>query len=458
MSSYQDIVEFLYSQLPMYQRVGPAAYKPDLSNTIEICNLLKNPHNNFKSIHVAGTNGKGSVSHFIASILQEHGLKVGLYTSPHLKDFRERIRINGEMISEEYVIDFVEQYLNDFEDIKPSFFEMTVGMAFKYFSDEQVDIAVLETGLGGRLDSTNVVNPLLSVVTNIGWDHMRFLGNTLHEIAAEKAGIIKTGVPVVIGESQEEVREVFIAKASETGSDIFFSDEFFKCERQKSEVRSQKSEVRRQQGLLCENLRVICENLRETKKLAPGSLPLAEPRRGVTFRCPLLGDYQTKNIQTTICAIYVLNKIGFKIKTDVLIKGIENVVINTGIRGRWEVLADEPLTICDIGHNIDGIAVVVDQIKNTPHKNLHFIIGVVEDKSLSEILETLPLDAIYYFCKANIPRGMDAGELAAAAAAAGLRGQAYSSVSDAFKAARKNAGAEDMVFVGGSTFVVAEVL
>jgi dihydrofolate synthase/folylpolyglutamate synthase len=449
MSRYQEILDYLYSQLPMYQRVGPAAHKPDLSNTIAICNLLKNPHNNFKSIHVAGTNGKGSVSHFTASVLQETGLKVGLYTSPHLKDFRERIRINGEMISEKYVIDFAEQYKNDFEEIKPSFFEMTVGMAFKYFSDEKVDIAVLETGLGGRLDSTNVIDPLLSIITNIGYDHMQFLGDTLVEIAAEKAGIIKSGRPVVIGETQVEVREVFIAKASETGSDIFFSDEFFKCERQKAKGRSQKSEGRRQKGSFCENQRVICENLREISK---------EPRRGVTFRCPLLGDYQTKNIQTTICAIHVLNEIGYKIETDNLINGIENIVTNTGIQGRWEILSEEPLTICDIGHNKDGIAVVVDQIKNTPHKNLHFVFGVVEDKNLSEILEILPFDAIYYFCKANIPRGMDAGKLAVAAAAAGFKGKAYSSVSDAFYAAKLNADPNDMVFVGGSTFVVAEVV
>jgi len=443
MSRYQDIVKYLYSQLPMYQRVGPAAYKPDLSNTIAICNLLRNPQNNFKFIHVAGTNGKGSVSHFAASVLQETGLKVGLYTSPHLKDFRERIRINGEMISEEYVTDFVEQYKNDFEETKPSFFEMTVGMAFKYFSDEKVDIAVLETGLGGRLDSTNVIDPLLSIITNIGYDHMRFLGDTLVEIAAEKAGIIKSGRPVVIGETQEEVREVFVSRATKMSSEIFFADEIFECVRQKAEGRRQQAEGSRQKGTLSENQRVICENL---------------PRRGVTFRCPLLGDYQNKNIQTTICAIHVLNKIGFKIKTDVLIKGIENVVINTGIRGRWEVLSEEPLTICDIGHNKDGIAVVVDQIKNTPHKNLHFVFGVVEDKSLPGILDLLPLDASYYFCKANIPRGMDAGKLAVAAAAAGLRGQAYPSVSDAFYAAKLNADPIDMVFVGGSTFVVAEVL
>jgi len=455
LSQYREILQYLFSQLPIYQRIGPAAYKTDLTNTIELCRILGDPHNNFKSIHIAGTNGKGSVAHFIASILQEAGLKVGLYTSPHLKDFRERIRINGKMITKKYVVDFVENYQTDFEKIKPSFFEMTVGMAFKYFSDKEVEIAVLETGLGGRLDSTNIVDPELSVITNIGYDHMRFLGDNPQSIAKEKAGIIKPGRPVVIGETQGEIKGVFIGKASETGSEIYFSDSIYRCLREKEKGK-------RKKDFFCEDLRIICEklvrplaDLREKEKFAVCSLQFAD----ISDICiPLQGAYQVKNVVTAICAMGVLNSLDYQIDDDDIKYGIEKVVENTGIRGRWEIISENPLTICDMGHNREGIAAVVNQINNTSHRHLHFVFGMVDDKNVQDILVLLPENATYYFCRANIPRGMNQEKLAAAAAVAGLKGESYSSVKEALGAAQQNAIQNDLVFVGGSTFVVAEVI
>ena len=406
-------MNYLFSQLPMYQRIGSAAYKADLGNTLAVCDLLGSPQHNFKSIHVAGTNGKGSVSHFLASILQEAGYKTGLYTSPHLNDFRERIRLNGKMIPEEYVVDFVNKNKAGFDRIKPSFFEMTVGMAFDFFSKKQVDIAVLETGMGGRLDSTNVVNPELAVITNIGYDHMQFLGDTLEKIAKEKAGIIKKNVPVVIGETQEEVREVFVKKARELGAPISFAD--------------------------------------ITSKPLRGDLSM-------DLEIPLLGQYQLKNARTAIQSILILNEKNFDIDKHQIAKGINNVIQNTGIRGRWEVLCENPLTICDIGHNKDGIIQVVEQLNQTSHNKLHFVFGMVDDKNILDILALLPKDAVYYFCKADIPRGLDEQRLAAAGAGAGLQGKAFNSVNEAFEAAQANAEMRDLVFVGGSTFVVAEVI
>ncbi|MCK4676785.1 MAG: bifunctional folylpolyglutamate synthase/dihydrofolate synthase [Bacteroidales bacterium] len=414
----------------MYQRIGSAAYKADLDNTLAICDLLGSPQHNFKSIHVAGTNGKGSVSHFLASILQEAGFKTGLYTSPHLKDFRERIRLNGKMIPEGYVVDFVNMNKAGFDRIRPSFFEMTVGLAFDFFSKAQVDIAVLETGMGGRLDSTNVVNPELSVITNIGYDHMKFLGDTLEKIAKEKAGIIKRNVPVVIGETQEEVREVFTKKARELGAPISFADD---------------------------NIRVEWD---ETGKYS-GKKFNNKPRRGdlsTDLEIPLLGQYQVKNVRTAVQAILILNGENFDIDNHQIAKGINNVIQNTGIRGRWEVLCENPLTICDIGHNKDGIIQVVEQLNQTSHNKLHFVFGMVDDKNILDILALLPKDAVYYFCKADIPRGLDEQRLAAAGAGAGLQGKAFNSVNEAFEAAQANAEMRDLVFVGGSTFVVAEVI
>ena len=403
---YRQTLDFMYSHLPMFQRIGPAAYKADLSNTIELCKLLGNPENTFPSVHVAGTNGKGSVSHMIASVLQEAGYKTGLYTSPHLKDFRERIRINGVMIPEEKVVEFISAHKQGFTGIGLSFFEMTVGMAFDYFSKEKVDIAVVETGMGGRLDSTNVLMPLLSVITNIGYDHTQFLGDTLKKIAGEKAAIIKSGIPAIIGETQEEVKGVFIDRAKETGSPLSFADQ--------------------------------------------GNYPGIEP-------CSA-GDWQKRNLKTALAAINALIKTGFNISEDQIRSGIENTLSNTGLLGRWQILQNKPLAICDIGHNRDGVREVLKMIDQTPHQALHFVLGLVADKNAEPVLELLPESATYYFCKADIPRGMDVHELKEQASKYHLSGESYKSVKEAYRTALDNAHESDLVFVGGSTFVVAEIL
>ncbi len=396
----------MYSQLPMFQRIGPAAYKADLSNTIQLFELLGHPENTFRSVHVAGTNGKGSVSHMIASVLQEAGYKTALYTSPHLKDFRERIRINGHMIPKQNVVDFIEQYKDGFTGIGLSFFEMTVGMAFDYFRNDKVDIAVIETGMGGRLDSTNVLSPLLSVITNIGYDHTQFLGETLEEIAVEKAAIIKAGIPAVIGETQEEIKHVFIERAKEVETSISFADQI--------------------------------------------ELPYIEPG--------LKGEWQKRNTRTTLSAINELRKIGFEFSGDQVRSGIKHTIRNTGLLGRWQVLQQTPLAICDIGHNRDGIREVLQMIEETPHKKLHFVLGLVADKNAEPVLELLPKTATYYFCKADIPRGMDARKLQETACEKKLVGESYPSVAEAYEAALQHASENDLVFVGGSTFVVAEIL
>ena len=412
---YKDTLQFLYSQLPMYQRIGKAAYKADLTNTIALCKMLGEPQNKFKSIHIAGTNGKGSVSHILSSILQTAGFKAGLYTSPHYKDFRERIRVNGRMINKAHVMEFVKKYKTEFESINPSFFEMTVGLAFDYFAAERVDLVVLETGMGGRLDSTNIVTPLLSVITNIGLDHTDILGDTLEKIAIEKAVIIKDNIPVVIGERQEEVVSVFERIAKEKNAEIYFAG----------------SPSLRYEVILAESFR-----------LGTG----------------LLGNYQKKNISTVLKCIEVLNRIGYAITEEHIKKGLKNVVKNTGFMARWQILSKSPLTICDAGHNADGIKEVAAQIRSTPHQKLHFVLGTVNDKDITPMLKLLPKDAVYYFCAAKIPRAMDADELALKAANHHLHGRIYSSVADALAEARKNAGKADLVFVSGSSFVVAEVI
>ena len=396
----------MYSQLPMFQRIGPAAYKADLSNTIRLCKLLGNPEKGFRSVHIAGTNGKGSVSHMIASVLQEAGYKTGLYTSPHLKDFRERIRISGEMVTEAFVVDFIAKYKDDFKNIGLSFFEMTVGMAFQCFREEKVDIAIIETGMGGRLDSTNILTPLLSVVTNIGYDHTQFLGDTLEQIAVEKAAIIKAGIPALIGETQSEVANVFINRAKEVNTSLVFADR----------------------------------------------LTLPELKPG------LQGDWQKRNTKTAVAALKSLDEMGFDISVEHIREGIKNTVSNTGLIGRWQTLHKKPLTICDIGHNRDGIREVLNMIGRTPHKKLHFVLGLVADKNVDPVLELLPKNAIYYFCKADIPRGLDALELQGKARAHHLMGSLYPSVKEAYQQALNNANDDDLVFVGGSTFVVAEAL
>ncbi len=426
---YQKTIDYMFSQLPMFQRIGAAAYKANLDNTLALCELTGHPQNYFKAIHVAGTNGKGSVSHMIASIMQENNLKTGLFTSPHLSDFRERIKIDGKMIDKDFVIEFVDKYKADFEKIKPSFFEMTFAMAMCWFKENKVDIAIVETGMGGRLDSTNVITPLLSIITNISPDHTQFLGKTLEAIAHEKAGIIKPGIPAVIGETNPVTAPVFMEKATLSQSPLFFADKMVK---------------------------VIAE-----------STPQDEARMNVTalvhgfsLKCssPLTGHYQLKNIATVVAAMETLKSTYPDFEEISLREGINNSIKNTGLKGRWQILNNKPLTICDIAHNPDGITQIVNQLSRMSYNNLHFVIGMVSDKDISEILKLLPGDATYYFCKADIPRGLDAHELKALAETECLHGEAYDSVQLAKEAAEKAALQDDMIFIGGSAFVVAEIV
>lgn len=435
--NYQQTLDYLFSQLPMFQRIGSAAYKADLNNTLAICKLLDNPEKQFKAIHVAGTNGKGSTSHMLASILQAAGYKVGLYTSPHLKDFRERIRVNGKMIYKKSVVDFVEQYKKDFEIIKPSFFEMTVGLAFDHFAKEKVDVAIIEVGLGGRLDSTNVISPLLSVITNISYDHTNLLGDTLEKIAEEKAGIIKPNTIAVIGETQPEVASVFIKHGKEKRSGVFFSDMFF-------DLKNEKQSFKENEMVLSAD--VVFKGMGNNENI-------------FRIECDLPGLYQLKNIRTVLCAIFFLKTVvGFRITDKAILKGLSSVRERTGLKGRWQLLSQKPLVIADTGHNEAGIKEVLDQIKLIPHRQLHFVIGMVNDKDISKILGMLPNDAIYYFCKANIPRALSASELADLGNKFGLNGNAYACVQGAYIAAKQNAAMNDLVFIGGSTFTVAEVI
>ncbi len=427
--NYFETVEFLYSQLPMYQRRGKTAFKKTSDNIIALCDKLGNPHLKFKSIHIAGTNGKGSVSHIFASILQEAGYKTGLYTSPHLKDFRERIRINGTEIPENEVTDFVEKNMSLFGEIKPSFFEMTVALAFYYFAKEKVDVAVIETGLGGRLDSTNVISPVLSVITNIDFDHKQFLGNTLKDIAYEKAGIIKENTPVVIGEYSDETADVFIKTAKEKKSDIYFADKEYSCDY--SMLTSDYKQVLN----VYKNGKLYFENL----------------------KTDLLGIYQRKNIVTVLKSIEILSD-KFKISRDNIYSGTLNVKSNTGFRGRWDILGFNPLIIADTGHNEAGIKEILKQLKNTAYKKLHFVLGTVDDKDIENILKLLPKDAVYYFTKAQIPRALNEKELKNKAEKFGLEGKTFGKTEEAFLLAKKNAGKNDLIFVGGSTFTVAEIL
>ena len=392
----------------MYQRVGAAAYKPGLNNMIAICKLLGNPENKFRSIHIAGTNGKGSVSHMLAAVLQSAGYKVGLYTSPHLKDFRERIKINGNMIPKKYVMDFFEKYKSDFKKINPSFFEWSTGLAFDYFAKEKVDIAIIETGLGGRLDSTNVITPLLSIITNISYDHQNLLGNTLDKIAYEKAGIIKQDGVVIISEKQKEVMKVFKVKTKVEDALLLYTEDYT------SEIKN--------------------------------------------IDCGLKGNYQKKNIPSVLLASEILNNLGFLIKTKAVVKGLKDVRKLTGLRGRWEILSRKPLIIADIAHNEAGIREVVKQVKSIKHKNLHVVFGTVNDKDINKILALLPKKAHYYFCKANIPRALDENILASAGNKIGLKGKTFRNVKEAFASARQKAYANDLILITGSSFVVAEAI
>lgn len=390
----------------MYQRVGNVAYKANLDNTLLLDNYLKHPHKAFKTLHVAGTNGKGSTSHLLASVLQEAGYKVGLYTSPHLKDFRERIKVNGKKISKKAVSQFIAENKVFFEKNSLSFFEMTVGLAFQYFKQKKVEVAIIEVGMGGRLDSTNIITPQLCVITNIGKDHTQFLGDTYEAIAIEKAGIIKKNIPVVIGETLPETKKVFIEKAKQNDSLIYF----------------------------------------------------AEDKSYKEISCPLMGQYQLKNKNTVQCALEVLQRLNFNICPQNIINGFAKVIENTGLQGRWQVLATHPKIICDTAHNTEGLTLVLQQLQEENYKQLHIVIGVVADKNLDEVLPLFPKDAQYYFCCPNIPRGLPSKQLKEKAKNFKLKGNAYKTVKKAFKAAKETAGKSDFIFVGGSTFVVAEVL
>ncbi len=437
--NYQETLDYLYSKLPMYHSIGATAYKADLTNTIVFCDLLGNPQNKFKSIHIAGTNGKGSVSHFLASILQESGYKTGLFTSPHIKDFRERIRINGRKIPEEKVISFVESHKSAVNTIETSFFEWTTGLAFDYFAEEKVDIAVIETGLGGRLDSTNIITPELSVITNIGLDHTNLLGNTLEKIAIEKAGIIKKGIPVVIGQTQKKICKIFIEKSEIENAPIFFADKHFHVLHAEI-VYNHNPEL------------MINFQFRNGNELAH----IFEQDQVV--RSPLSGFYQVKNITTILMAADVLNSNGFCMTEENVKKGIANVIGNTELLGRWQKLSDKPLVICDTGHNPDGINEILHQISFTPHKELHMVLGFVNDKDIDQILKMLPAKAKYYFCKAPIPRALNENILKEKASKYSLYSKSFPTVTDAYESAKANAAIDDLIFIGGSTFVVAEVL
>ncbi len=428
--TYKEVLDFLYAQLPMYQRVGAAAYKHDLGKTLDLDKYFGHPHRKFKSVHIAGTNGKGSVAHALASILQEAGYKTGLYTSPHYLDFRERIKINGQMVPEQYVTEFVEENLDYFKRLKPSFFEITVAMAFQYFADRQVDIAVIEVGMGGRLDSTNIITPEVSVITNIGYDHMQFLGDTLTAIAAEKAGIIKPRVPVVLGEMQAPVRSVFLQKATEKNAPVHLAAHTYTIE----------NLTHRDDGKIKFNV---------TRAGKPAY-------KNMVFG--LGGEYQRQNIPVILQTVDILRQRGFEITDRALFAGMERVVENTGIMGRWQILGQNPKIIADAGHNEDGIKAVVSQLKKQKYDRLHFIFGAVSDKNIGKILRLLPQNAEYYFTRASVPRAMDQGILQVRAQAAGLKGQSYPAVAQAIDAALSQASGNDLIFIGGSTFVVADAI
>lgn len=422
--NYQEAIDFMFSSLPMYQRVGKAAYKSNLDNTLALDEHFGHPHKTFKTIHVAGTNGKGSVSHSLAAILQSAGYKTGLYTSPHLVDYRERIRVNGEMISKDYVCDFINQNQEIIKKLKPSFFEMSVALAFNYFRDMKVDVAVIEVGMGGRLDSTNIITPELSVITNIGYDHTQFLGNTLPLIAGEKAGIIKHNIPVVIGESHPETANVFITKAKEQESPITFADKEIKVEKIK-----------------------VADNNRYAEYLINGTESL---------KFDLFGEYQTKNLATILDASKQLKMRGFAITNKNISDALQNVKGLTGLHGRWEILSDSPLTICDTGHNIDGLSYVTAQLKAIKCTQLHIVLGFVNDKDVEHVMPLFPKDAQYYFTNADIPRAMPAELVKAFGEKFGLNGKTYENVPSAYESAKKNATSSDTIFIGGSTFIVGD--
>lgn len=428
---YQETLDYLYNQLPMYQRIGKKAFKKALTNIKKLCEILGNPFEKYPTIHIAGTNGKGSTTHLLAALFQTKGLKVGVYTSPHYRDFRERMKINGEYISKQEVVDFVEAHKAAFEEIQPSFFEITVAMAFHHFAQHSVDIAIIETGLGGRFDSTNIITPILSIITNISFDHQGILGDTLPLIAAEKAGIIKPNIPVIIGETHDETQRVFVDKAIEQNAPISFADTFY-------------------MAVPLENNGV--KSYFEIRELGHHSLIYNN------LELDLAGDYQAKNLITAIHATEVLQSLGWSFSDAEIIDALANVRSLTNMIGRWQMLNEKPLTIADSGHNEDGIKQVVTQLATMDYKELHFIIGMAKDKDQSTILQLLPKNALYYFCKPDVPRGLEATILEEKAAEYGLKGEVYDSVGEALRSAQMDAAADDLIFIGGSSFVVAEVV
>ena len=434
--SYQDTIDYLYSRLPLFSRIGPAAIKADLHNTIAICDFLGNPQNKFKTIHIAGTNGKGSTSHMLASILQEAGYKTGLYTSPHLYDFRERIKVNGIICSETFVTAFTNKMKPFIEKVAPSFFEITVGMAFEYFADENVDIAIIETGLGGRLDSTNIINPILSLITNIGMDHMALLGNTLPEIASEKAGIIKTATPIVISEVIPETKNLFEQKASSLNAPIYFAEDFIQF----------KSFQNNWQTSLFEFNQPLIHLL---------DAPLFS--KSFTIECDIPGKYQYKNLKGVLVAMQLLSTMGWKINTSKVLKGLLHVGKNTGLMGRWECIQSNPRIILDVAHNEHGIKALLEQLESIHYTQLHIVTGMVKDKDVNAVLNLLPKKATYYFTQSHIPRALPVSELASKGNAFGLSGSQFENVNIALHDASKNATTNDLILVIGSVFLVAEV-
>ena len=421
--NYEQVLEFMYNSLPMYQRLGKAAYKSDLENTLALDKHFGNPHKAFKTIHIAGTNGKGSISHSLASVLQEAGYKTGLYTSPHLVDYRERIRVNGKMISEDFVCQFINSITSILTKLKPSFFEMSVALAFEYFKYEEVDVAIIEVGMGGRLDSTNIITPELSIISNIGLDHTQFLGNNLESIAKEKAGIIKQKTPVIIGETQAETKEIFIKIAKQRNAEIHFADQEIKV-------------------ISSSQKKYIIKNPSNTKEI----------------EFDLIGKYQEKNLSTIIFAITKLRTLGFNISEEQSQNGLKSIIANTNFKGRWEILKTKPLIVCDVGHNKEGLTHTIEQIKSQEYQKLHIVLGFVNDKNILEVLKLFPKNAEYYFTQASAPRAMNTKELTQQANSLGLYGTSYNNVNDAYKSALTNAKLEDMIFIGGSTFVVGDLL
>ena len=425
--TYDETVQYLFNCAPPFQQVGGAAYKEGLSTTITLDNHLGNPHKKFQTIHIAGTNGKGSTSHTLAAILQECGYKVGLYTSPHLVDFRERIKVNGKVASREYVIRFVQENKAFFEPLSPSFFELTTAMAFNYFAEQEVDVAVIEVGLGGRLDCTNIITPKLSIITNISFDHTQFLGNTLAEIAGEKAGIMKPGVPVVIGETTPETKKVFCEKATSVKAPLIFAEKE--------------------------------PQLLSARQLSQGGFEYTTTSFG-SIKGELGGDYQKKNTNTVLTAIAKLRECGFSIKDDAVQRGFANVCSITGFTGRWQRIGESPRIVCDAGHNTGGIKYIVEQLERESqrHTTLRIVFGMVNDKDIAAVLAMMPVNAVYYFTQASIKRAMPAHELMAKALSYGLKGNCYPTVQNALEAAKADSAASDFIFVGGSCFIVADLL